>query len=336
MPSVKLTGVKSEVVKTGFEPYDGPEPRSRGMYRAVVKQFKYIEFGTGSTGFKLLVELLAADGDPKDHAKFDGYPVWTNIVIGDKAGMQERVSNLLASVGASSDPNIVFEDGDIKKGVTVKTIGGKKPIGAIVNVDLKPGNDLLDPPSRTEIDGVFKIGTGAVAKASSKVEVEPDEEDDESDLTEDAEVEEDDEAGEDELAERTEELEGMTLVELRKIAKDKDHGITTTGLKKPELIEAILDVEFEPMVEGDDEEAEDEEEDDEAEEEAEGDEEEEEEDEEEGDPAEERRQELLAMSRVDIKKALKAADPKVTVLKSHTDAQLVELVISAEESETPF
>lgn len=320
MPSIKRAGVKSREVKTGFEAYDGPEPNKRGVYRAKIAQFNYKQFKSGATGYSILLELEAQEGDPKGHAIYDGYPIWTNVVFGDKEAMITREENLNAALGVKDEPNVVFEDGDLASGVKVKTIGGKNPIGTIVNADIKMTTYMES--LRPEVDSIFKVRE--VASKVSRAVSEPVEDEEESE----DEVEPDEEQGYDE---RLAELKGASIADLRTIA-ESDYDLEIKGLKKLDLIQAILDEEF--PVDDEEEEADEEEEDDEIEEE-EPDEEEEEED----DERELRAAELEGLTRIQLKTALRAADPDFKVLKSHSDDDLREAVLAAEfgdDEETPF
>lgn len=336
MPSIKRAGVKAQEVKTGFESYDGPEPHRRGMYRSKITQANFKQFKSGSQGYVLLLELEAEKGDPKDHAQFDGYPIWVNLVLGDKEAMLTRESNFYAALGVKDGPNVVFEDGDLEQGVKIKNIGGKNPIGTYVNADIKMGSYNGEP--RPEVDGVYKLrSAGTVAKASAPIE--PDEE--EEDLLEGNEEAEDEQTAE----EREAELKAATLADLRSIAKEE--GIDTAGLKKADLVAAILDYEYGEGVDEDAEEPEDEEEPDEADEadepdedEEEDDEEEEEDDEEEADDERaEREQELAELNRIELKRILKDLDSEFTVLKRHSDDDIRGFILDQEfgaDDETPF
>lgn len=323
MPSIKRSGVKSREVKTGFEAYDGPEPNKRAVYRSKIAQFNYKQFRSGATGYAIMLELEAQSGDPKGHAQYDGYPIWTNVVFGDKEAMINKENNLYAALGVKDEPNVVFEEGELENGVKVKTIGGKNPIGAIVNADIKIGSYEGSP--RPEVDSIFKVRdiNANVAKAVSA----PPEEDE----PEDEEVEGD----EVDYDARLKELKGASISDLRTIA-ESDYDLEIKGLKKLDLVQAILDEEFPPE---DEEEAEDEAEEDEEEDDEEDDDEEEEDDE---DERAEREAELSGLTRIQLKSAIRKVDPDFTVKKSHTEEDLIAAILDAEfgpedeDEETPF
>ena len=322
MPSLKRD-VSSAPDRTGFEAYSGPTPKQQGLYRAEVKQFDYKKFKSGALGFRLLVELAAPEGNPR--SEFDGYPQWVNIVFGDKEAMQAREKALYKAYGnTDGKPNIKLGDGDVDNDDAVKVlaIDGKKTIGAFVKVDLQ--HDTYQGEARMTGDAIYRSiddAPGGTGVSAVKVEVASDEDDE--DMMED---------GEEEVSfeERTDELKKMGIADLRKLATG-DYDLDVKGLKKAEVVEAILDQEFGAAALTEDEDEEDEEvEIDDEEDETEEEEDDEEEEEDEEDESEARLAELLLLDRTGIKAALKAADPAFKVLKKHTDEELAQATVDAE------
>ena len=345
MPKFKLSGVKAVEQKTGFEPYDGPEPTRNGFYRGLIKVLKWGDNSSGSQGFSMTLELEAAPGDPKGHGVFDGYPMFSRSIItagkdGEalKEGAQRNLSNFLAALGVKDEPEVILAEGDGDK-VDVKKIGGKNPIGIAVNIDLQM--KLYEGDRRPEVGGIYKYketdaptGTGRASVLDD--EEEPEDESDLLDESEEAEETEGDEA--DEYDARAEELAGLGIPALKKIAKELEIGVSGT---KDKLIERILEAEFTEEEEAEDEEEPDDEPESEDEEEAEDDEAEDDEEEEEDDEDEaakaERIAELAEINRVGLKKILKEIAPDTTVLKRHTDDDLREQIIAVEfEEDLPF
>jgi hypothetical protein len=337
MPSFKLKGSKAQEAKSGFEPYDGPIPSRNGFYRAVIKVMKWGANSSGSSGFNITAELQAAPGDPKNHAQFDGYPMFSRSIITEtadgsalKEGAQRNLDNLLAALGTKDEPDVVLADDDADK-VDVKKIGGKNPIGAVVNIDLQM--KMYEGERRPEVGGIYKYKEIDAPSKGSAV-VTDDDEDDESDLME-GNDEADEAEGDEEYDARAEELEAMKIVPLRNIAKEL--GIKSSGTKDV-VIAAILEAEFpeEDDAEDDDEAEdadevdEDEAEDDEAEDDDEADEEDDEE-------REARVAELADLQRAALKAILKEIAPDFTVLKRHTDDDLRTQIISVEfADDLPF
>ncbi|WMI33146.1 hypothetical protein SEA_RIKSENGUPTA_50 [Microbacterium phage RikSengupta] len=341
MPKFKLSGAKAVEQKSGFEPYDGPEPTRAGFYRGIIKVMKHgLNSGSGSQGFAITLELEAAAGDPKNHAQFDGFPLFSrNIVTSSKddsplkEGAQRNLNNLLAALGVKDEPDVILAEGDADK-LDVKKIGGKNPIGAVVNVEI--GFELYEGDRRPVPQGIYKYkeidaptGTGRAAILDEE------EEDDEADLME---GEDESEVEADEYDARAEELDGLGIPALKKIAKELDIAVSGT---KPKLIERILEAEFAEEDEADEDEPEDEPDEDEADDADEADDEPDDEDEEEDDEEDEARAERVAeladFDRVALKKVLKELDGDFTVLKRHTEDQLREKIVSIEfEEDLPF
>lgn len=344
MPTFKLKGAKAVEVKSGFEPYDGPEPTRNGMYRAAIKVMKHGQNSSKSEGFSITLELEAAAGDPKGHAQFDGFPMFSRSIITEtadgsalKEGAQRNLSNLLAALGTKDEPDVVLDPNDDGDKVNVLKIGGKKVVGAIVNVDVQM--KMYEGERRPEVGGIYPYKeidapTGKGRAAALEPDEEPDE--DESDLlaTEAEEGEDETEEGDDEFAARQAELEALGIPALKAIAKEDGVGISGT---KAALIERILDAEF--AEEESDEDAEDEESED--ADEAEDDEAEEVDDEEEAEEDDEEREarvaELAELARVALKAILKEIAPDFTVLKRHSDDELREQILGVEFAEDlPF
>lgn len=135
----------------------------------------------------------------------------------------------------------------------VATLDPNKPIGKLVAAEIV---DSSNPQyaGRSEIDGVYNTDILEDAGNDDASEDDEEYEGDEEDETEEVEDDEDDEEGEDD-EELREEIEALTLGELRKRAKALD--IDTEGVKKIDLIELVIEEEL-----GGGEDEEDEEEDD--------------------------------------------------------------------------
>lgn len=343
MPSFKLKGAKAEEVKSGFEAYDGPAPTRKGFYRAVLKKVAFGRNSKGSMGFNLVAELEAAPGDPKDHAIFDGYPMFIRSVITEgadgsalKEGAQRNLSNFLNALGTGDEPTVLLEDGDVEDGVAVKSIGKRNPVGAAVNIDM--GFEDYQGESRPSANGIYKVKDEAASASKGKVSASEmaDDEDDLLDEAEEAEAEETEEEDGGEYSERAAELETLKLPALKAIAKGLEVGISGT---KDVLITRILDAEFATVLDEDEaEEAEEEEEADEVESEEEEAEEEEEEEADEDDEAYTARvEELAEFDRTALKKILKEVAPDFTILKRHTDDEIRTAITDVEfGDELPF
>lgn len=342
MPSIKLpSGVKSQEVKSGFEAYDGPIPTQRGFYRAIIRSMKWGKNKGGSYGFTIVADLAAANGDPKNHAQFDGFTMFSHSIITEtsdgsalKEGSVNNLSNLYFALDAKDDPNIVVAKGDAdEEKLDVLKFDGKTPIGRAINIDM--GFEDYNGENRPTISGIFKFKEEASAGKKSRAVV-ADEDGEDEDEIEEEDLQEDDE----EYAAREEELNSLKLAEVKAIAKE----LKVTGANKAAIIEAILDAEFPEdgaaVLDEDEEEDDEVEEIEEVEDEEEDDEEEDDEEEEDEDDEalQERSEELANFDRAALKKVVKEVAPDFTVLKRHSDEDIREAILAAEfgEDETPF
>lgn len=322
-------------VKTGFEPYDGPEISRAGVYRAILKKLKYEKKSSNNYGFNIVFELEAAPGDPKGHSIYDGAPMFSRTIVTQmadgsalKEGAQNNLDNFLNAIGVKANPDVICEDGDVdERPIVVKKIGGKAPEGIAVNLEIRIVKYEGEP--RAEIGSIFAVGD---EKTSSKKalpkQIDDEEDDDESDLLDmDSATEE----GEEEQTreEREEELGDLSLADLKKFATE-EYDLDIKGLKKAGILDAILDYEFSEEDEEEDEEDEEDPEEEEVDEEEEDDEEEEEEDDEDV-----RREELSKLNRAQLKKVLKELDSSFKVTTKMTDKKIVEKIIEL-EFEIPF
>lgn len=114
------------------------------------------------------------------------------------------------------------------------TLDPNKVMGKTVAGEVQEGTGNFS--DRTEINGIYGLDI-----LGDDVPEPADDEDDDQDEYDEPEGDEDSDDEVDD--ERAEELEGMTLPQLRKEAKSL--GIDTAGLKKDDLIEAILEAEDE-------------------------------------------------------------------------------------------
>jgi hypothetical protein len=134
------------------------------------------------------------------------------------------------------------------------------PVGKIIAAELTDATGNY--AGRSEIDGVYTIdileGTDATSgEDDEEYEEEVDEADevDEDEDVEEDDVEEEDDEEEVDDEELREEIESLTLGELRKRAKGL--GIDTDGVKKVDLVELVIEFELSPEEDEDDEDEDD-------------------------------------------------------------------------------
>lgn len=334
MPSLKVS-VNPEA-KSAFESYEGPTPPIGNGYEGVIKNVR-VKVGkdSGNPYLNVLVEHDTKDANRK---QYNGAPQWVRVMFGEHDETQARLAAFIKAVTgkANKEANIVDTDADARSGTgsLVKTIDGVKPDGKRVKFDLREEAAQNGYEARVTADFIRRVLDAPVEAGNDEAEEADEDLVDEEDLEVGDDVNDEDEGDDVTREEREAELKKEALADLRAAAKEAE--IDIKGLKKAEIIEAILDWEFEGEESDDDESEEEEEEldvDSESEEEEEDDEEDEAEDE---DPEADIRAELAGLDRAALKARLKetAADKKV--FKSTTDDDLRNWIVDAELGEAPF
>lgn len=233
MPKLKRS-VKGAPDRTGFESYDGPEPKP-GVYRGKIKTCALRESsnGSGNLYYNVLIELEARKGD-KENVRYDGYPAWVRLVMTEKEGNLAREKQFYRALNLKTEEPDVLHD-EIDDGGKVKKIGGKDPIGAIVKVDIK--TDRYEGEQRLSPDAIYPVDPAKESDADADEE-EPEEDDD--DIDEDEDFDDDDvEDEEDEAEEEVPDYASMKLPELKRLAKDA--GIDSKGKSAKALAAALTE-----------------------------------------------------------------------------------------------
>lgn len=309
MPS--LVRDTSSVKQRSFAPYEGPEP-TRGFYRSKITKVEVRKAkNTDSLMFFIVTSFEASPTRP-ENSRYNGYPGFVYLTLGDKEPLLEREQAFYLAVSGkekvkvetAGDPNKLKRG----EGTAVTKIDGKNPVGMYVLTELRVETDERDGhegESRLRADGVYPTrdqnayAGEQVAGQTSAV----DDEEDGDDTDEEALYEEAD-------------LKGLSLAELRRILSE-EFDIDPAGIKgKANLVEAIL----EAQADADDGDVDDEEAD---EEEDDLDEDEEADEEDEEDDLEARIDEEIApLDRNGLKAALKKRQPDRKFKTSETDEML--------------
>lgn len=324
MPTLKTT-VDREA-KSGFETYDGPD-LVPGSYVAEIRRMSVRSSqNSGNVYLNGLFVVREPKGSPKE--KYDGAETWGMIHLTENENIQARYASFLKAIGSNSkstDVNIVHESEDeinSAGGSQIKKIDGINPIGRKVKITLRA-------------EGQEGVGYGVQIKLDTVTPVKKDEAEESEDVEMDEDgVDEDDvevETEEDEISreDREKELKKESLADLKAAAKEAE--IDIKGMKKGDLITAILDWEYEDAEEDEDEDDEEEEEVDEDDVEV-----EDEEEEEDDDAEEELREELSSLDRAALKARLKKADSDAKVFKKTTDDEIRDQIVALELNAPPF
>lgn len=299
----------------------GGEPK--GVFRVWIKKMTVVKNKNDDDMIKMTCEIFDADKEKKG---YNGFALWENQNVTEEGA--KFLKQFLKSFGAT------WADFQQRTKMVPETKLDPAQITAIGKVNFAGTKKVL---ARAVI-GMDKGGGGYEPKASvrrwlpldadmdSSEDIEEDEELAEDEELEDEDLEEVEDDGDEDLeeedgdeaeAELREELDGLGIVDLRKRAKTNDADFKTTGMKKPELIDAIVEQEL--LVDDEDELLEDEdeelEEDDEAAE-------------------EELREELSSLTIGALKKRAKDNGAKVAVLNKMKDkAKVIDLVVEQELSD---
>jgi len=230
---------------SGFTPYEGPLPKPGVIYPVVQK----------SATIRLTGENSKNPGTPYVNTMWEiesgdckGYTAWHRLIPGEHEIQQTRIAQYMQAVTGKNMADIVHED--VEDGGKVKTIGGRKPEGVKAGMTFQRKKD-----TRNAIEGEETPWTAESAdiipgwKPKTKVEaedeaepvedVEDEIEDDEDDVEpeeeedDDAEDEGDDDSDDEDEGEDSDEDEEegvayedavkLSLVELKKLAKQYEY-----------------------------------------------------------------------------------------------------------------
>jgi hypothetical protein len=359
----------------GFSPYAGEDPKP-GVYRGRIIKAAIREAGTGRLSYSIFYEL---DAHKPEHKKYNGYTGFCELYLGDETEewAQAGEAAFVKAVTGKDDfqnVNVAYEgkESDFKtpSGAQIKTLDGIKIDNKLVNINLRMEkereHDGTTYPAELRARGILPWAKPA----------DSDEEDEDIDATEadDDDAEEQDEPGgyDDDADEDGEEMtdeEWEAAKEARRVELNsrqydlaklravlKENGIETKGLKKPELVDAILDLEFaeddededgeEPDVTEDDVEADEDSTEADADDADEDDDEEDDEDEDDEEADEEDGEDLRAeleaeaadLDRAALKKAIKAirGQESFVAKKSQSDDDLREIYVTEKLAEPAF
>jgi hypothetical protein len=296
---VKLSRKTSAVDASAFQPYMGEDPPAKRWYPFEIKKITARTSSSGNPMIVLLLSLKAPKGS--DSEQYNGFTIVARVVMTDNEYNIAREQGLYVAVAGKPDVEITLSDSlENNDEVDVKKIGTTSPEGKVILAYLKYKPAQGEYPAGVEVDGYAKYDAASTKAAKSS---DPDEDED------DEEVE----------GYSEEELAKKSIQALRKILTEEFDG-DATGLKKAELVEAILEAQ-----DGDEEDEEDEDEDEEPEEEL-----EDEEDEDEEEEEDERRAELAELSRAELRTRVKKLNPKFRVTASVTEDAMIDEILRLE------
>jgi len=250
MPKMKF-GVSDKVsTDSGFTPYEGPLPKPGVIYPVVQKSATVRLTGENSKnpGTEYINSMWEVES-----GECKGFTAWHRLIPGEHEIQQTRIAQYMQAVCGKNSGDVVHES--VEDGGKISKIGGRKPEGVRAGMTFQRKKDTRNAIEGEETPWIAESADIIPGwKPKSKVEAEDEEpeedevedevEDDEDDVEEpeDDEAEEDDEDAEDdedsdeededepEDADEDEE-EGvpyetaakMSLVELKKLAKQYEY-----------------------------------------------------------------------------------------------------------------
>lgn len=245
-------GVSDKIsTDSGFTPYEGPLPKPAVIYPVVQK----------SATIRLTGENSKNPGTPYistlweiESGECKGFAAWHRLIPGEHEIQQTRIAQYMQAVCGKNMADVVHED--VEDGGKVKTIGGRKPEGVRAGMTFQRKKDARNAIEGEETPWIAESadiipGWKPKSKVEAEDEAEPEDdvedevEDDEEDVedVEDAEPEEEEDADEDDDSDEEDEddtdsdeeddteAEGvpyataakMSLVELKKLAKEYEY-----------------------------------------------------------------------------------------------------------------
>lgn len=276
MPKMKF-GVGNNVsTDSGFTPYEGPLPKPGVIYPVVQKSATIRLTGENSKapGTPYVNTMWEIEsGDCK------GYTVWHRLIPGEHEIQQTRIAQYMQAVTGKNMADIVHDD--VEDGGKVKTVGGRKPEGVKAGMtfqrkkdtrnaiegeetpwiaesaDIIPGwkpktkvetEDESEPEDDVEDDVEDEIEDDEEDAEPEEDEAEDDDaaddsddEDSEEDDEDESEEDEDDDSEEEDDAVAYEEAAKLSLIQLKKLAKENDYEDSDlTQYKGPKGKKALL------------------------------------------------------------------------------------------------
>lgn len=251
---------------SGFTPYEGPLPKPGVIYPVVQK----------SASIRLTGENSKNPGTPYINTMWEiesgeckGFTAWHRLIPGEHEIQQTRIAQYMQAVCGKNMADVVHDE--VEDGGKVTRIGGRKPEGVKAGMTFQRKKDTRNAIEGEETPWIAESadiipGWKPKSKVEAEDEAEPDEDDvedeDDVDVEDEADEEPEDEESEDDEDEPEEddeddeeddsdeeEAEGvayeeaakMSLVQLKKLAKDNDYEDSDlTQYKGPKGKKALL------------------------------------------------------------------------------------------------
>lgn len=253
---------------SGFTPYEGPLPKPGTIYPVVQK----------AATIRLTGPNSKAPGTPYINTMWEiesgeckGFTAWHRLIPGEHEIQQTRIAQYMQAVCGKNMADVVHDE--VEDGGKVTKIGGRNPVGVKAGMTFQRKKDTQNAMEGEETPWIAEAadiipGWKPKSKVEAEDEAEPEDDDVEDEIEDDEDVEEpedeeaeddeddsDDDADEDEGDEEDEddsdeeeaddvpyeEAAKMSLVQLKKLAKDNDYEDSDlTDYKGPKGKKALL------------------------------------------------------------------------------------------------
>lgn len=250
---------------SGFTPYEGPLPKPGTIYPVVQK----------AATIRLTGPNSKAPGTPYINTMWEvesgeckGFTAWHRLIPGEHEIQQTRIAQYMQAVCGKNMADVVHDE--VEDGGKVTKIGGRNPVGVKAGMTFQRKKDTQNAMEGEETPWIAEAadiipGWKPKSKVEAEDEAEPEDDDVEDEIEDDEDVEEpedeeaeddeddsddaDEEEDEDADDEDEEEADGvpyeeaakMSLVQLKKLAKDNDYEDSDlTDYKGPKGKKALL------------------------------------------------------------------------------------------------
>jgi len=257
---------------SGFTPYEGPLPKPGTIYPVVQKAATIRLTGPNSKspGTPYINTMWEIES-----GECKGFTAWHRLIPGEHEIQQTRIAQYMQAVCGKNMADVVHDE--VEDGGKVTKIGGRNPVGVKAGMTFQRKKDTQNAMEGEETPWIAEAadiipGWKPKSKVEAEDEAEPedddvedeieddedveepedeeaedDEDDSDDDADEDEDEDEDDEEDEDDSDEEEadgvpyEEAAKMSLVQLKKLAKDNDYEDSDlTDYKGPKGKKALL------------------------------------------------------------------------------------------------
>ena len=223
---------------SGFTPYEGPLPKPGTIYPVVQK----------AATIRLTGPNSKAPGTPYTNTMWEiesgeckGFTAWHRLIPGEHEIQQTRIAQYMQAVCGKNAADVVHDE--VEDGGKVNKIGGRNPVGVKAGMTFQRKKDTQNAMEGEETPWIAESadiipGWKPKSKVEAEDEAEPEDDEDEIEDDEDVEEPEDDEAEEDEDdSDDADEDEGDDEEDEDSSDEDEEEGVPYATAAKMSLVE---------------------------------------------------------------------------------------------------